>query len=240
MFGRNKKIEQEIDFGRLPRHIGVIMDGNGRWAKKRRLPRSAGHSMGAETLKKIVTECNRIGIGYITVYAFSTENFERDKEEVDELMNLLKKGIKKYGDYGVKKQVRLVVSGNLGMLSDELKREIEKQTRLTEKFEERVLNICVAYGGRQEICRAFGLLRADGIVNPTVKDVEERLYTKGLSPLDFVIRTGGEIRLSNFLLWQAAYAELYFTPVLWPDFSREEVKCALDVYATRVRRFGKN
>lgn len=224
----------------IPAHVGVIMDGNGRWAALRGKKRSFGHHAGAKNAEIVVDELFLSGVKVVSLYAFSTENFERDKEEVDELMSLLKKGIKKYGDYGVKKQVRLVVSGDLGMLSDELKREIEKQTRLTEKFEERVLNICIAYGGRQEICRAFELLHADGIENPTMKDVEERLYTKGLCPLDFVIRTGGEIRLSNFLLWQAAYAELYFTPVLWPDFSREEVKRALDVYATRVRRFGKN
>lgn len=216
------------------------MDGNGRWAELRGKKRAFGHEAGAKNAEVVVEELFSRGVKVVSLYAFSTENFERDKAEVDELMGLLKKGVGKYGDYGVKKHVRLVVSGDTDMLSEELRREIEKQTRLTEGFEERVLNICIAYGGRQEICRAIGLLRADGIEKPTMKDVEDRLYTRGLCPLDFVIRTGGEIRLSNFLLWQAAYAELYFTPVLWPDFSREEVRRALDVYATRVRRFGKN
>ena len=223
----------------IPRHVGIIMDGNGRWATARGKKRSYGHEVGAENIGKVVDRLFEKGVEVVSLYAFSTENFSRSKEEVGDLMSLLKKGIKKYGDYGESKKIRLIVSGDMSLLSSDLNRAIREQVEKTAKYSERTLNICIAYGGRQELCRAFSAIR-DGGEDITPETIENHLYTVGLAPLDFVIRTGGEYRLSNFLLWQSAYAELYFTPVLWPDFNVEEVDRALDDYSSRTRRFGKN
>lgn len=225
---------------KVPCHVGIIMDGNGRWATNRGLKRAKGHEAGAKNIEPIVDELFACGVKVVSLYAFSYENFSRDEEEVCELMSLLKRGIKKYGDYSLKKGIKLTVSGELSLLDEDLRTEILKQIEKTRSYTGGTLNICIAYGGRQEVCRAFDLIRRDGLIDITPDVVERYLYTDGLAPLDFVIRTGGEYRLSNFLLWQAAYAELYFTSVLWPDFTCEEVRRALDDYKIRVRRFGKN
>ena len=224
---------------KIPRHVGIIMDGNGRWATARGKKRAYGHEAGAKNIETVVDCLFEKGVENVSLYAFSTENFSRTKDEVDELMSLLKKGLKKYGNYAVNKKVRLIVSGDMSLLNADLNREIAKEVQKTAKFSGRTLNICIAYGGRQEICRAAETLRKKG--EPiTVEALEKQLYTADLQPLDFIIRTGGEYRLSNFLLWQSAYAELYFTPVLWPDFNQEEVERALSAFSSRSRRFGKN
>lgn len=226
---------------KIPRHVGIIMDGNGRWATARGKKRAFGHEAGAENIKSVVEYLFEKGVEVVSLYAFSTENFSRTKDEVDELMSLLKKGIKKYGSYSESKKIRLIVSGDMSLLSPDLNRVIQAQVKKTAMYSDsgRTLNICIAYGGRQELCRAFGQVCAQG-EDFTPENVEKHLYTAGLAPLDLIIRTGGEYRLSNFLLWQSAYAELYFTPVLWPDFNREEVDRALEDYSSRTRRFGKN
>ena len=244
MFGRNKKIEQEIDFGRLPRHIGVIMDGNGRWAKKRRLPRSAGHSMGAETLKKIVTECNRIGIGYITVYAFSTENWKRPKEEVDYLMNLLLDYLRDAENSLAGENVVIRAIGSRKELSQEIQEQIIKTENFTKNNTGIVMNIALNYGSREEMLHAVGAISKkvqDGEM--ALEEIDEKafsyaLYTGGHPDPDLIIRTSGEERLSNFLLWQAAYSELWFTKKLWPDFKKEDLYQAIYDFQNRSRRFG--
>lgn len=244
MFGRNKKIKQEIDFGRLPRHIGVIMDGNGRWAKKRRLPRSAGHSMGAETLKKIVTECNRIGIGYITVYAFSTENWKRPKEEVDYLMNLLLDYLRDAENSLAGENVVIRAIGSRKELSQEIQEQIIKTENFTKNNTGIVMNIALNYGSREEMLHAVGAI-SKKVQNGemTLEEIDEKafsnaLYTGGQPDPDLIIRTSGEERLSNFLLWQAAYSELWFTKKLWPDFKKEDLYQAIYDFQNRSRRFG--
>ncbi len=239
-----KKANKDIDFDKLPVHIGIIMDGNGRWAKKRGLPRSAGHSAGADTLKKIVTECNNMGIKYITVYAFSTENWKRPKAEVDYLMNLLL-------DY--LKNAETTLSGENVVIRavgsrDELSREIQEQIVKTEEFTKNntgiVMNIALNYGSREEIVSAVKRIAADSengkcaIEELDAAKFGEYLYTGGQPDPDLIIRTSGEQRLSNFLLWQSAYSEFWFTEKLWPDFGKNDLYEAIWDYQHRGRRFG--
>ena len=229
-----------MDDRKIPVHVGIIMDGNGRWATARGKSRAYGHRAGAKNIENIVGYMFQKGVKVVSLYAFSTENFLRDKSEVDELMSLLKSGLKKYGDYAVKNRVKLIVSGDMGCLSEDLRKTIDKEVKKSSAFTDKILNICVAYGGRQEICHAFNAMRSCGIDTATPETIEKYLYTADFPPLDYIIRTGGEYRLSNFLLWQSAYAELYFTPVLWPDFNEAEAERALAGFAERTRRFGKN
>ena len=228
----------------MPSHIGVIMDGNGRWAKKRGLPRSAGHSKGADTLKKIVTECNKIGIKYITVYAFSTENWNRPKDEVDTLMKLLRNYMKTCLQTAKKNRMCVRVLGEKSRLDEDIRRRIEELETATKDNDGLHFQIAINYGGRDEIVRAVrklaqrvesGELSAGEI---TEELVEESLDTAGIPAPDLLIRTCNEQRISNFLLWQLAYTELYFTPVAWPDFTKEELRKAVEAYNHRDRRFG--
>ena len=221
-----------------PIHVGVIMDGNGRWAEKHGRNRSYGHKVGANLIEKVSKIMFASGVEYLSLYAFSTENFARPKEEVDYLMNLLKTGIKKYGKACFDNKIKLTVSGDLNALSEELQSVISTYVKKTEIFEKPVMNICLNYGARQELCHAFNHIIESGISSVTPQDIDNALYTK-LPPLDLIIRTGGEKRLSNFMLWQAVYAELYFTDVLWPDFTEEECLNALEWFSSRKRRFGK-
>ncbi|MBR3864571.1 MAG: di-trans,poly-cis-decaprenylcistransferase [Clostridia bacterium] len=221
-----------------PIHVGVIMDGNGRWAEKHGRNRSYGHKAGANLIEKVSKIMFASGVEYLSLYAFSTENFARPKEEVDYLMNLLKTGIKKYGKACFDNKIKLTVSGDLNALSEELQSVISTYVKKTEIFEKPVMNICLNYGARQELCHAFNHIIESGISSVTPQDIDNALYTK-LPPLDLIIRTGGEKRLSNFMLWQAVYAELYFTDVLWPDFTEEECLNALEWFSSRKRRFGK-
>jgi len=242
MFFNKKK--KEIDFDNLPTHIGVIMDGNGRWAKKRGLPRSAGHSMGADTLKKIVTECNNMGIKYITVYAFSTENWKRPKEEVDYLMNLLLDYLRDAENSLAGENVVIRAIGSRAELSEEIQQQIVKTEKFTENNTGIVMNIALNYGAREEIATAvskIASLAAEGKINPsdiTADDISSKLYTAGQPDPDLIIRTSGEERLSNFMLWQAAYSEFWFTKKLWPDFNKNDLYEAIIDYQNRGRRFG--
>lgn len=243
MFFR-KKINHEIDPNRLPRHIGVIMDGNGRWAKKRHLPRSAGHSAGAESLKKIITEANKIGIKYITVYAFSTENWKRPKEEVDYLMNLLLSYLRDAEKSLAGENVVIRAIGSRKELSEEIREQIKKTEKFTEKNTGIVMNIALNYGAREEIVNAVKHVCEDiKNGNKNLEDIDEEafseyLYTKNQPDVDLLIRTSGEQRLSNFMLWQVSYAEMWFTDKLWPDFKPKDLRQAIIDFQNRGRRFG--
>ena len=230
---------QNLTVTNPPKHVGIIMDGNGRWAKLKNKQRSYGHKQGAKIIEDIALYLFDSGVKYLSLYAFSTENFNRPKQEVDTLFDILEKGIEKYGELALKKNIRLTVSGNISGLNQSLQNKINRFTSETKQYETPVLNICLNYGARQEICRAFSLMQKDGISSCNEQTLEKYLYTSEFPPVDLVIRTGGEYRVSNFLLWQSAYAELYFTDVLWPDFKKENAVDALLWYQSRNRRFGK-
>ncbi len=233
-----------IDMQNLPRHIGVIMDGNGRWAKKRGLPRTAGHVAGAESFKKTATFCGEIGIPCLTVYAFSTENWSRPKKEVDTLMSLFNDYIDNYYAEFADKNMQIRIIGERDRLSKKLLKRIEKLEKDTEQNTGLKLNIALNYGGRQEmvsVAQKLVRLALEGKISPediTVDTISNNLYTKNQPDADLVIRTSCEYRTSNFLLWQAAYAEYVFTDVLWPDFSEKDIVSAIEQYQKRNRRFG--
>ena len=239
-----KKQDTSIDMSNLPRHIGIIMDGNGRWAKKRGLPRSMGHKAGAEALKKIVTEANNMGIEYITVYAFSTENWKRPKEEVDYLMNLLMDYLINAEKTLSGENVRIRAIGSRKELSEEMCRQIEKTENLTKDRDGIVMNIALNYGGREELvhsARRLCRMVKNGELNPddiTDSDIEDGLYTVNQPDVDLLIRTSGEQRLSNFMLWQVSYAEMVFVKKAWPDFKPRDLCECIRIFQGRGRRFG--
>ena len=230
--------------GALPRHIAVIMDGNGRWAKRRALPRSAGHAVGAETFRKIATYCKNIGIEYFTVYAFSTENWKRPPEEIDTIMNLLEKYLQEAIEKMERDKVKMKFFGDLSLLPPKLVELIADTEEISKKLEGMQANICVNYGGRDEILRAAESYAKDVSEGATIAGelTEARfskyLFSAGIPDPDLVIRPSGEMRLSNFLIWQTAYSEFYFTDVLWPDFDEGELDKAILTYQSRERRFG--
>lgn len=229
---------------RLPRHVAIIMDGNGRWAKKRGLPRRVGHASGSETFREIATCCKHLGLAYLTVYAFSTENWKRPASEVDSIMALLEKYLDEAIDTMEKDGIRLRVFGDTSRLSARLRERIAMTDRITDQIDGFQVNVCINYGSRAEIIRAVRELAAEvkrGELEPegiTEELLSARLYTKGIPDPELIIRPSGEYRLSNFMLWQSAYSELYFTDVLWPDFNETELKRALLAYQKRDRRFG--
>ena len=234
----------QVDFSRLPRHIAIILDGNGRWAQRRGLPRTAGHKVGAETFRTIATYCRDIGLEYLTVYAFSTENWKRPKDEVDTIMGLLKRYLLEAIDTMERDNVRLCFMGDMSVLSDELKALVDQCNAISARLTGCQCNICINYGGRAEIVHAARSFARDcvaGNVKPeelTEDLFDGYLYSAGIPSPELLIRPGGEQRLSNFLLWQCAYAEFYFTDVLWPDFTKEELHKAIAAYQHRDRRFG--
>jgi undecaprenyl diphosphate synthase len=241
LFKTSKKAE-EIDFTRLPRHIGIIMDGNGRWAKKRGMPRTAGHAAGAETFRRIATYCKNIGLEYLTVYAFSTENWKRPEEEVKAIMGLLEKYLLEAIEQMERDKVKMRFFGDTTVLSPRLQELIARTAEISTHFEGCQVNICLNYGGRDEIIRAvreYARQVKDGREN----DIDEAgfgsyLFSAGVPDPDLIIRPSGEYRLSNFLMWQSAYSELYFTDVLWPDFSERDINRAIAEFQRRDRRFG--
>jgi undecaprenyl diphosphate synthase len=229
---------------RLPRHIAVIMDGNGRWARERGLERVEGHVRGAETVRRIVEECCRLGIGQLTLYSFSSENWKRPKNEVDFLMSLLKQYLIEERPEIMRQNIRFRVIGRRADLSDEVVAEIEETERLSSTNTGLILALAVNYGSRTEIVDAVrsiaervksGELAIDAIDEAAISD---SLYTRGMVDPDLLIRTAGEMRISNYLLWQISYAELWVTPVQWPDFSNDVFHSALRDFANRERRFG--
>ncbi len=227
----------------LPRHIGIIMDGNGRWATKRGLKRSLGHKAGADNLEKLLVHIYNLGIEYVSVYAFSTENFKREKSEVDYLMNLFIKMFSIKKKIFIKNELKVIFSGRRDNLRDDVIKSIENLEKVTSDFKRGVLNICLNYGGRSEIVdmtKKIASLVKDGIIK--LDDINEDLVNKymyqDLPPLYFVIRTSGEQRISNFMLWQGSYAEYYFPETLFPDFDEKEFDKAIEEYQRRNRRFG--
>lgn len=230
--------------GKMPHHLAIIMDGNGRWAKARMLPRLMGHRKGAETVRMVVDECSKLGIGYLTLFAFSAENWSRPMSEVSALMNLLKKYIRMEVPRMMRDNVRFNVIGSRSDLPEDVRGELEEAIAATSGNTGLTLTLALSYGARQEIIHAAGLLAADiaaGRVDPvalTETDFSAYLYTADLPDPDLLIRTSGEMRVSNFLLWQLAYAELYFTDINWPDFTRKELLKAIADFQSRERRFG--
>ena len=230
----------------VPRHIAVIMDGNGRWAKKRGLPRKAGHKVGAETFRTIATYCKDIGVQYFTVYAFSTENWKRPQDEVDALMNLFRTYLREAAETMVARGVAVRVLGDLSVLPEDIRRQIDEVHALADTLGENAAtaSLCINYGGRDEIknaVRALAKQVQDGTLNPediTEDSISQNLYTAHMPDPDLIIRPSGEIRTSNFLLWQSAYSEYYFTDVLWPDFSIQDMDAAIADFNRRSRRFG--
>ena len=222
----------------VPRHVGFIMDGNGRWAKQRNKPRNFGHQKGAENVERVVSACFSNGIEYVSLYAFYTENWGRPKEEVDKIMELFYKFLIKYTKSLIKNEIRLIVSGDKSKLTNKLVELINQSEEITKNFK-RTLNLAINYGGKQEIVTAINTILKSGKSEVSEKDVESVLYTRDLPDIDLVVRTSGEQRLSNFFIWQCAYSEFYFTDVLWPDFDEKCLKDAIECYSKRNRRFGK-
>ena len=227
----------QVDMSRLPRHIAIIMDGNGRWAKKRGLPRTAGHKVGAETFRDIATYCQELGIQYLTIYAFSTENWKRPKDEVDTLMNLLEQYLQEAIDTMERDHIRLKILGDAAALSPKLQRMIARTNDISTHYQGFQTNICLNYGGRAEILRAAQLCAAAG-EDWTEENFSKYLWSAGIPDPELIIRPSGEMRLSNFLLWQCAYSEFYFCDTLWPDFTRADLDKAIIDYQKRDRRFG--
>ena len=232
------------DFSRLPQHIAIIMDGNGRWATSRALPRTAGHRAGSENFRRIATLCNDIGLKYLTVYAFSTENWSRPRSEVDAIMSVFKEYLIEACSELTKKNITLKIIGDTTPLSDDIKELIRETDRLSLGNTGLHVNVCLNYGGRAEIVRAAKILAeraCSGELDPESIDAAcfaSCLDTAGIPDPDLIIRPSGELRTSNFLLWQSAYSEYYFTSVLWPDFSQEDLYRAISDYQSRDRRYG--
>ena len=232
------------DFSNLPAHVGVIMDGNGRWAKRRGLPRTAGHAAGAETFRTIVRYANRIGLRYMTMYVFSTENWSRPKDEVNAIMDLLRKYLEDVDNYR-SENIRIRFLGDLTVFDAKMQAKMAEIEKTSQDNTGLTLNLAVNYGGRSELtsaARQLALDAAAGKIRPeeiTEQMLADRLYTKGEPDVDLIIRPSGEYRLSNFLIWQSAYAEYVFMDeILWPDFKPADLDRALEEYQCRNRRFG--
>ena len=245
MFSNLFKKKKTVTLDRhVPTHIAIVMDGNGRWAKNRGLPRQAGHKVGAEAFRTIANYAKSIGLKYLTVYAFSTENWKRPEEEVNAIMDLLEKYLREAIRDMEKNQVRFCFFGDLSRLSPQLQKEAQEAVERSAKYEGVQVNFCLNYGGRAEVVRAaqrFARECAEGKRKPeelTEAMLSDLMYSQGVPDPELVIRPGGELRTSNFLLWQSAYAEYYFTDVLWPEFGPEELEKAIAAYNSRKRRFG--
>ena len=236
----------QVDVDRLPRHIAIIMDGNGRWATRRGLPRTAGHKAGAETFRRIATHCKNLGVQYLTVYAFSTENWKRSADEVGAIMGLLKKYLQEAVATMERDNIRLHFFGDMTPIDPELRALARETDEITEHLGKDAFqaNVCLNYGGRDEILRAVRRFAADCAEGKAVPEqLDEAAFSgyldsAGIPDPELIIRPSGELRLSNFLLWQCAYSEFYYTDVLWPDFDEAELEKAVVAYQQRDRRFG--
>ena len=237
LFQKKHETAGQVDMGRLPRHIAIIMDGNGRWAKQRSLPRTAGHKAGAEVFRDIATYCKELGVAYLTVYAFSTENWKRPAEEVSAIMGLLRQYLLEAVDTMERDNIRLKFFGDLSAIAPELQKLAEETREISGHYDGFQANICLNYGGRAEILRAARRCAEAG-EDWTEENFGKYLYSTGIPDPELIIRPSGELRLSNFLLWQCAYSEFYFCDTLWPDFTRAELDKAIIAYQKRDRRFG--
>ena len=246
VFVRNKMtLEDQINKNNLPKHLAIIMDGNGRWAKQKGLLRALGHESGTKAVRETVESCAKLGIQNLTLYAFSTENWNRPKLEVDTLMNLLIKSLKDELKTPQKNEIKLNSIGNLSLLPKSAQKELLEVINKTKKNNRMTLTLALSYGAREELVSAIKAI-SDKVKNNIISSesidetiINQHLYTHNLPDVDLLIRTSGEHRISNFLLWQIAYAELYFTDVLWPDFREENLYEAIISYQKRERRFGK-
>ncbi|WMI79865.1 isoprenyl transferase [Anaerotignum sp. MB30-C6] len=244
MFFQKKGETLAIDTSRLPKHIAIIMDGNGRWAAKRSLPRKAGHRAGAEALERVVSEANKMGIQHVTVYAFSTENWKRSDEEVSAIMDLLRHYLKNSFQRFLKDNVKMQVIGDVTGLDQDIQEQIKVIEEKSKGKDGMTVHIALNYGGRDELRRGIEKIAeevASGSLSPkdiTEEIIESYLDTAGIPDPELLIRTSGEERISNFLLWQIAYSEFYFTDVLWPDFGKKDLEKAIYYYQNRERRFG--
>jgi undecaprenyl diphosphate synthase len=229
-----------VDSNSLPQHIAIIMDGNGRWAQKKHLPRQEGHRKGSAAAKQVLETVIGYKIPYLTYYVFSTENWNRPKTEVEGILRLLEQNLDEGIRYALDKGIKIRHFGKLDNLSPQLQEKIREAVELTRNNSLITVGLAFNYGGRDEIVNAVQGIIQRGITSNSISEsaINQNLYTAGIPDPDLIIRTGGEMRLSNFLLWQAAYAEIYFTPVLWPDFDKHEVDKALAAYGKRKRRFG--
>lgn len=240
----SKKKVSNMEFEKKPKHIAIMMDGNGRWAKKRGLPRSFGHKAGMEPIREIVKECSLLDIGYLTLYAFSTENWKRPEDEVKGLMKLLTQYLRSEFNELNENNVIINYIGDISQLPIECQEELEKAKKLTQSNTGLTLNLALNYGGRNELLHSVKTIAEELLSGKlTVDEIDEQLissnlYTQSMPDPDLMIRTSGEMRLSNFLIWQLAYAEFYFPEKLWPDFTRDDLHEAIRVYASRDRRFG--
>ena len=230
------KLLTSIDVERMPQHVAVIMDGNGRWAKKQGKPRIFGHRAGAASVRSIIDTCARLEIKAVTLYAFSTENWKRPRTEITGLMQMLKRYIRSDLKEVHANNIRFQAIGNIAGLADDVQKEIASAMKMTARNTGMVMSVALNYGGRAEITQAAKKAAASGEI--TEESIEQNLYTHGLPEVDLLVRTSGEFRISNFLLWQLAYSEIYVTPVLFPDFRRPEVFEAIIDYQKRDRRFG--
>jgi undecaprenyl diphosphate synthase len=236
---------KEIDLKRLPKHIAIIMDGNGRWAERHAMGRILGHKKGAESVRAAVRTCRRIGIRYLTLYAFSMENWLRPEAEVRALLNLLKEYLENEVQEMMDQDIRLVAIGNLNSLGETILSKIKEVSERTSRNQGMTVILALSYGGRDEIAAGAQRMVRDGLAGKITPEMVTKelcadyLYTAGLPDPDLLIRTGGEYRISNFLLWQMAYTEFYFTEVLWPDFRDRHLLKAIDDYQKRERRFGR-
>ncbi len=234
-----KKIEKkEIDFSRLPTHIAFIMDGNGRWAKKRGMPRTFGHKIGAESLEVVIRHARKLGIKVVSFFAFSTENWNRPKDEVDEIFRIARNLIISKKESFLKSNMRLMVIGEREKLPEDLQKEIIDCEEVTKNNTGLIINIALNYGGRSEIIGAINKLLADGVKSIDEKGFKNYLQTRDIPDPDLVIRTSGEQRLSNFMMYECAYSELYFPKTHWPDFREKELEEAIIEFQSRDRRFG--
>jgi undecaprenyl diphosphate synthase len=224
----------------VPRHVGIIMDGNGRWARRQGRPASFGHRAGVRSIKRVLQACEDFGVHALSIYAFSTENWARPRTEVRALMRLFHETMQREIDEMHRRGVRILVSGRREELSPRMRDRIEEAMERTRHNTNGILNVCLNYGGRAEIVDAVKKLISDGVAPRDVEEeaISARMYQPVLADPDLIIRTAGERRVSNFLIWQGAYAEMYVTDTLWPDFGADDLKIALDDYASRVRRFG--
>ncbi len=245
LFGKSKEVDYSLDSENIPQHIAIIMDGNGRWAKKRQLPRSLGHRAGGEALRDVIETAAVIGLKYLTIYAFSTENWSRPQDEVSSIMQLLVEYLKKEAKELHKNNVKIITIGDLSRLPRDLQQEVEKVKELTKDNTGLRVNIALNYGGRDELVRAFKKISSEIVAgNRTTDEINEELIANYLDTAEIpepelLIRTSGECRLSNFMIWQLSYTEFWFTDCYWPDFKGKDLVEAIQDYQNRERRFGK-
>lgn len=236
--GLFKKNKVEVNMDNLPNHIAFIIDGNGRWAKQKGMPRKFGHKVGVDKIEETINNCLELGVKELSFYCFSTENWNRPKDEIDAIFNLLEEFLSKGAEDYIKKGIKVYASGDIARFGDSLQNKILNIIEKTKNNDKMKVNICLNYGGRAEIIRAVNNIIKSGVEEVDENSFKNYLYTSELSDPDLIVRTSGEFRISNFMLYQMAYSEFYFPKVLWPDFNKDELLLAIQSFQSRKRRFG--